>query len=64
MCLSNVYLEENGEQTLVFKEAATVSRNGNELTFTNILGIPKSFEGQIEKIDFLENKIIIKKNEK
>ena len=60
MCLSDVYVASDGEKKLVMKSAATIKVEGDTLTFTNILGLPTTVKGTIEKVDLMENYVIIK----
>jgi len=61
MCLSTVYiLDDNQEKSLFCKNIASVLAEGDKLTFTNLLGIPTSVNGEISKIDLVENTIFVK----
>ncbi len=43
------------------QNVASVTQKDGQLVFTDIMGIPTVVNGQIEKIDLMENEIIIKK---
>ena len=58
MCLSTVW---TAERQPVSKNVASVTQKDGQLVFTDIMGIPTVVNGQIEKIDLMENEIIIKK---
>ena len=58
MCLSTVW---TAERQPVCKNVASVTQKDGQLVFTDIMGIPTVVNGQIEKIDLMENEIIIKK---
>jgi len=60
MCLSNVFKEGKENEEPLLKNVATVSQEGDELIFSDIMGIPYRVKGSIGKIDLLENIIIIK----
>ena len=58
LCLSTVW---TAERQPVCKNVASVTQKDGQLVFTDIMGIPTVVNGQIEKIDLMENEIIIKK---
>lgn len=58
MCLSTVLTPD---RQVVAQNVASVTQQGDHLVFTNILGVPVSVTGTIEKIDLMENEIIIRK---
>lgn len=61
MCLSNVYvIEENEQRRLLCKNVAEVSTKGKSLRFIDVMGIPTDFEGEILKIDLVDNIIDVK----
>jgi len=59
MCLSNVYNGEQPDSKLLFKNVASLNIDGDNITLTDILGIPTSIRGTVKKIDLLENIIIV-----
>ncbi len=59
MCLSTVLTMER--QPVCKNVAAVVQRDG-QLIFTDIMGIPTAITGTIEKIDLIENEIIVRTN--
>ncbi len=59
MCLSTVLTMER--QPVCKNVAAVVQRDG-QLIFTDIMGIPTAITGTIEKIDLIENEIIVRQN--
>ena len=64
MCLSDVYVLENGAKRLLYKNVASVKQKEDTLVFSDILGIPKEVKGTIASVDLLDNIIIInEKNE-
>lgn len=59
MCLSTVLTMER--QPVCKNVAAVIQRDG-QLIFTDIMGIPTAITGTIEKIDLIENEIIVRTN--
>ncbi len=60
MCLSSVY---NEKRELLAKNVAAVKAEKGRLVFTDIMGIPVSVAGFIEKVDLMENEIYIRQGE-
>ena len=60
MCLSSVY---NEKRELLAKNVAAVKAEKGRLVFTDIMGIPVSVSGTIEKVDLMENEIFIRQTE-
>ena len=60
MCLSSVY---NEKRELLAKNVAAVKAEKGRLVFTDIMGIPVSVNGTIEKVDLMENEIFIRQTE-
>ena len=61
MCLSTVY---NQKHEMLAKNVAAVRAEKGRLIFTDILGIPTTVVGTIEKVDLMENEIFITQTEK
>ena len=61
MCLSTVY---NEKHEMLAKNVATVKAEKGRLIFTDILGIPTTIDGTIEKVDLMENEIFVMQSEK
>lgn len=57
MCLSTVLTLERKP---VCKNVAAVVQRDGQLIFTDIMGVPTAVTATIEKIDLMENEIIIK----
>ena len=57
MCLSTVY---NTAQRVLCKNVASVTEKDGRLIFTDIMGIPTAVTGSIQKIDLMENIIIVR----
>ena len=68
MCLSNVYKIKTGsrnegspeERELLVKNAATVSVKDGKLVFTDIMGIRTEVDAELEKIDLMDNYILVR----
>ena len=68
MCLSNVYRIKTGsrsegadaERELLVKNAATVSVKDGKLVFTDIMGIRTEIDAELEKIDLMDNYILVR----
>ncbi len=69
MCLSNVYRIKTGsrpekaaeaDKELIVKNAATVALRDGKLVFTDIMGISTEVEGELEKIDLMDNYILVR----
>ena len=68
MCLSNVYKIKTGsrsggadeERELLVKNAATVSVKDGKLVFTDIMGIRTEIDAELEKIDLMDNYILVR----
>lgn len=58
MCLSTVLTME---RQVVCKNVAAVTQKDGKLVFTDIMGIPTVVAGSIEKIDLMENEILIRR---
>ncbi len=60
MCLSTVYTLQGGEKQELCKNVAAMQKQGEQLIFTDILGVPTAVVGTIEKIDLMENLIFVR----
>ena len=57
MCLSTIY---NEKHEVLAKNVAGVASENGKLTFTDILGRTVAVVGTIEKIDLMENEILVR----
>lgn len=57
MCLSSVY---NEKRELLARNVASVKAEKGRIVFTDIMGIPLSVAGEIERVDLMENEILIR----
>lgn len=66
MCLSNVYRVKKDSESekemreLVVKNAATVTIDGGKLVFTDIMGIKTVVDASLDKIDLMDNFILVR----
>ncbi len=59
MCLSTVYEVRDGERIFLCKNCAEIGEVNGQLVMTDIMGIQTRVFGEIEKIDLMENYILI-----
>ena len=57
MCLSTVY---NEKHEMLVKNVATVKAEKGKIVFIDIMGIPTTISGEIEKVVLMENEIHIR----
>lgn len=60
MCLSNVYRNEANDEQLLYRNIADVKVDGTKITLTDLMGIRNEIEGVIEKVDLMDNYIIVR----
>lgn len=61
MCESNVFLKENGNETLIMENVAAISPAGeNTFILRGLLGEQKEVKGVIEDINLMGHKITLK----
>ena len=61
MCESNVYLKENGQETLVMENVAAITPAGENLfLLKGLLGENKEVKGIIEDINLMGHKITLR----
>lgn len=59
MCLSNVYKGEVKEENLLARNVADVCVQGGKIILTDLMGIRKEIDASIQKVDLMENYIVI-----
>ena len=59
MCLSNVYNGRRSDDRLMMRNIADVQFEGDTLVLTDIMGIRRTLEAKIQKIDLMDNYIIV-----
>lgn len=59
MCLSNVYKGEVKDENLLARNVADVRVQDGKIILTDLMGIRKEFDASIQKVDLMENYIVI-----
>ena len=60
MCLSTVYQVLGGDEKLLCQHVSGIEIKGEELCFTDIMGCETVVTGKIEKIDLMNNTILVR----
>ena len=60
MCLSTVYKNEVNDANMLAKNVADVRLENGQILFTDLMGIRTVFNGSLEKVDLMDNYIIVK----
>ena len=61
MCLSSVYTVVDGQQdSLVAKNVTSVSVSGGVVVLRGLLGEETEVVGDIERVDFVKNQLIVR----
>lgn len=61
MCLSTVYELKDNKKSILQENVAAVRVEDGKVVLINILGVKTEIEAQIEKIDLMENYIVLRK---
>lgn len=61
MCLSTVYELCNNKKNLIQENVAAVRVENGKVILINILGAKTEIDAEIEKIDLMENFIVLKR---
>lgn len=61
MCLSTVYLFDGEEEVKLAENIGGVKVEGDQVILTDLLGIRTAVKGQVEKIDLMDNYIVLKR---
>lgn len=59
MCLSNVYRGEVSEENLLARNIADIRIENGKIILTDLMGIRQEIDATIQKVDLLENYILI-----
>lgn len=59
MCLSNVYKNEVKDENLLARNIADVRVQDGKIILTDLMGIRQEFDASIQKVDLMENYIVI-----
>lgn len=60
MCLSTVYKNEVNDANLLARNVADIRVENGKIIFTDLMGIRTAFDGTLEKIDLMDNYVIVK----
>lgn len=60
MCLSTVYQVFGTDEKLLCQHVSSIVIDGEELSFTDIMGGETVVTGRIEKIDLVNNTILVR----
>ena len=60
MCLSNVYKNNVDDSNLLAKNVADIRIVDGQIYFTDIMGVRTVFNGSLEKVDLMDNYVIVK----
>ena len=60
MCLSTVYKNEVNDANMLAKNVADVRIENGRILFTDLMGIRTGFDGTLEKVDLMDNYIIVR----
>jgi predicted RNA-binding protein len=60
MCLSTIISTENNQRKEIARNVAAVRVDGNKITVTDIMGVKTVIDGEIDRIDLMENFIFLK----
>lgn len=60
MCLSTVYKNEVNDANLLARNVADIKVENGQIIFTDLMGIRTAFDGTLEKIDLMDNYVIVR----
>lgn len=60
MCLSTVYKNEVNDANMLAKNVADIKVENGQIIFTDLMGIRTVFDGTLEKVDLMDNYVIVK----
>jgi predicted RNA-binding protein len=59
MCLSNVYIDSNGQQQEVMRDVAQMEAHNDGFLLTGLLGEQKFVRGKVRTIDFVDKHSVV-----
>ena len=59
MCLSNVYIDSNGQQQEVMQDVALMEAQNSGFLLTGLLGEQKFVQGEVRTIDFVDKHSVV-----
>ncbi len=60
MCLSTVYKNEVNDANLLARNVADIKVENGQIVFTDLMGIRTVFDGTLERVDLMDNYVIVK----
>ena len=60
MCLSTVYKNEVNDANLLARNVADIKVENGQIIFTDLMGIRTVFDGSLQKVDLMDNYVIVK----
>lgn len=60
MCLSTVYKNEVNDANMLARNVADIKLENGQIIFTDLMGIRTVFDGSLEKIDLMDNYVIVR----
>ena len=60
MCLSTVYKNEVSDANLLARNVADIKVENGRIIFTDLMGIRTVFDGSLEKVDLMDNYVIVR----
>ena len=60
MCLSTVYKNEVNDANMLARNVADIKVENGQIIFTDLMGIRTVFDGSLEKIDLMDNYVIVR----
>ena len=60
MCLSTVYKNEVNDANMLARNVADIKMENGTIIFTDLMGIRTTFNGSLEKVDLMDNYVIVK----
>jgi len=59
MCLSNLFIDSDGQQEEVMRDVAQMQAHNNGFMFIGLLGEQKFVEGKVKSIDFVDKHSVV-----
>lgn len=60
MCLSKVYILENGQEHMILDSVSNIRMENGKITLSDILGETKTVRGMIQDVDLIRNTVLIR----
>ena len=60
MCLSTVYKNEVSDANMLARNVADIKVENGQIIFTDLMGIRTVFDGSLEKVDLMDNYVIVR----